>query len=364
MVHATYREPGGEDISVRDESLLLRSAGATVDLVTLPSPDLPGVNLLRAVRELKEKIARDRFDVVHVQNFFPSVTPAVYREASRRGLPVVQAVRNYRHTCIAGTHIRRGRQCTLCTFSSALPGVRHACYRASRVQSLGAAAVMAGHRRAGTWQSAVRMFLPVSQHVADTLAEVASADRVQVKPNFAWDNGLGTGAGGYAVCAGRLTPEKGALKLVSDWAKNPLLPDLLIVGDGPEREAIEMAARLDPRVRCIGAVESQHVTELMGNAAMVIAPWLWQEPFGRVIPEALSRGTPVVMNDLAGPRTTLGLGAHARFYEAGEPESLAIAIASITDDCRQAARRRYEAAFTPARNLLSLQRAYDVAVNG
>jgi glycosyltransferase involved in cell wall biosynthesis len=118
------------------------------------------------------------------------------------------------------------------------------------------------------------------------------------------------------------------------------------------------------RVQLVGQTGEAEISELMAGAAILVAPWLWNEPFGRVIPEALSRGTPIVMTDHPGPRSVVGDGPHCAVYRAGHPQSLVAAVEHLLVDSaanRAAARRRYESAFTPAANLSTLKLAYSMA---
>ena len=65
------------------------------------------------------------------------------------------------------------------------------------------------------------------------------ASKIRVKPNFVFpDPGPGTGSGGYAIFAGRLSPEKGIDTMLAAWQLlKPTVP-LKIVGDGPLAEQV------------------------------------------------------------------------------------------------------------------------------
>jgi glycosyltransferase involved in cell wall biosynthesis len=196
------------------------------------------------------------------------------------------------------------------------------------------------------------------------MREFTDRSQVVVKPNFAWDRGVGEGGKGYALCIGRITPEKGTLQLAHDWIATSVRLELRIVGDGPQRSAVEQIARADSRVRLLGHLDLDQVGDLLAGADALVVPWLWNEPFGRVIPEALSRGTPIVTNDLSSSRSATGEGAHVSSYRAGDPVSLTTAVSGMVDGSRRARRRaarnHYEEHFTPERNLRMLQVAYGV----
>lgn len=100
---------------------------------------------------------------------------------------------------------------------------------------------------------------------------------------------------------GRLVPEKGVLDLVDAL---PLLPSrarAVIVGQGAlEHEVRSRARRLGvaDRVDLLGAVPSLRVPEVLRGLDALVVPSRttprWKEQFGRVIPEAMCCGVPVV----------------------------------------------------------------------
>jgi glycosyltransferase involved in cell wall biosynthesis len=116
-----------------------------------------------------------------------------------------------------------------------------------------------------------------------------------VKSNaFPWSRG-----GGGAVVIARLTPQKrvrlgiDAVAVLISCGHN--LP-LTIVGDGPERSALERhVAKLGiaPFVRFAGAVSSTEVADYLARADVMILP-SQAEGFGLVAAEALMVGVPVV----------------------------------------------------------------------
>ena len=64
-----------------------------------------------AYRAVEELVVRERPQVAHFQNTFPLISPSVYRACRRHGVAVVQALRNYRLTCVNGLLFRQGHTC-------------------------------------------------------------------------------------------------------------------------------------------------------------------------------------------------------------------------------------------------------------
>ncbi len=135
------------------------------------------------------------------------------------------------------------------------------------------------------------------------------------------------------LAAGRLTPGKNMRGLVRAFAAVAAErdADLVILGEGPERTALEEdIARLGlhGRVSLPGYV-SEPWDYYRRAACFVTASEA--ESFSMVIVEALAFGLPVVAVDCAGPREVLDGGRYGTLVPAGDSRGLAAAIVSALD---------------------------------
>ncbi len=307
VVHNQYRSelPSGENEVVADEVQALRAAGVDVDTYFRSSDEVASFAPLQRImlpvrpmysfedaRAIRRRIRNTNPDIVHLHNPFPLISPYVVRVAKSEGVPVVQTVHNYRHSCPAGDFFREGAVCEDCsgrTFQ--WPAVAHGCYRGSRPQSGVMAAAARLHR--ATWLMVDR-FLPVSQYVAKHLERSGiPRERIIVRPNFARPRGTVRPLGSGFLFLGRLTPNKGASLLISAWTESGVWRSqrLVVAGDGPERDLV-LSAR-DRNVHYVGVVDQDRCSELMNEAAVVVIPSLWYEGFPRVVAESFERGRPV-----------------------------------------------------------------------
>ena len=106
----------------------------------------------------------------------------------------------------------------------------------------------------------------------------------------------GAGAGGYCAFLGRFAPEK-APHLAIDAAKNAGVPIRLGGEAHPPARAYferEVLPRLGPGVDCLGEVGAARKISLLRDAACLLFPIQWEEPFGLVMIEAMLVGTPVI----------------------------------------------------------------------
>jgi glycosyltransferase involved in cell wall biosynthesis len=136
------------------------------------------------------------------------------------------------------------------------------------------------------------------------------------------------------VSIGRLSAEKDYRTLLR--AMSLLPPDrqwrLAIVGEGPDRGALEAFARssgLSQRVQFTGQVPDPFVW--MRKARVAVCSSIY-EGLGNTIIEALACGTPVVCTDCRyGPREILQDGRYGTLTPVGDARAMAAAIAAALD---------------------------------
>ena len=97
----------------------------------------------------------------------------------------------------------------------------------------------------------------------------------------------------YFLTVGRLTRIKGLDSLIPLFRRYPDA-DLLIIGDGEERGALEALAEGLPNVRFLGRVPNEDLRRYYEHAIAAIMPSLGYETFGIVLIEAFRYRTPVI----------------------------------------------------------------------
>ncbi len=111
---------------------------------------------------------------------------------------------------------------------------------------------------------------------------------------------------------GRLVSDKGCDQLIQalgQLCQNGLTPQLTIIGDGPDRAALEQqvaSLKLSGQVRFTGALDQRGVAEELRRHEIMVVPSLWEEPFGVVALEGAACGCVVLGSDGGGLPEAIG----------------------------------------------------------
>jgi hypothetical protein len=219
IVHNRYQQRGGEDAVVDAEAGLLAARGVEVERLDADNEFIQGAwaKILVSVRQLagspdmRQRLDRTlkqfRPDVVHVHNWFPTVSVPIFRQCKAANIPVVHTIHNYRLLGVGATLYRDGRVCEDCIgtrFRTA--GIVHKCYRSSMLGSAAGTGGMLAHWAAGTWHHSVDRFIALTEFSRRKLVEGGlPEDTIVVKANFVDPAPQpGSGDGNYFLFAGRL----------------------------------------------------------------------------------------------------------------------------------------------------------------
>ena len=370
-VHNAYRQPGGEDQVVAAERALLREAGHSVDPVDAANSEraLPAaLSLLGAPWNPVSALRMGRLefdhppDVAHVHNTWFTLTPSSVWALARR-LPVIMTTHNYRLSCANAMLFRDGAPCEVCVGRSPWPAVRYRCYHDSAPQSALAAATISLNRALDTWGHLSRI-LVLSEYSRDIIvASGVAEDKVTIHPNFVRDPGEREqlpSESQTVLFVGRLSQEKGARYLLEAWrASAPNGLHLLVVGDGPERQAVQ--AMEVPGVQFAGRLPPIEVERLMLSSRALVFPSLWAEGQPMVLTEALASGLPAIATRHPNLESVTGNGALS--VDTRDQDAFIDALGRLEEEdfvnsLGRAARTRYLDRFTSEKALQRLEDVY------
>jgi glycosyltransferase involved in cell wall biosynthesis len=147
---------------------------------------------------------------------------------------------------------------------------------------------------------------------------------------------------------GALSPHKGVSMLLDAWRSvaRELDATLLIAGDGPQRGAVEEAARDSSSIRYLGYLDAKGKAKAMEAAGWLVFPSQWPENFSISCIEALVAGRPIIADEGARPpmaseasvltfRGEEGLAGMLRLAVGMPPERYREMSASAAEDGRR-----------------------------
>lgn len=363
IAHSWYLDdmPSGENRAVEEDIRELQTLGIDV-VCALPEslgPSFGGVDPSNktSVRQLWNnggRLLEDiRPDIVHMHHPYPEYMRTL-RALRHRDIPLVHTVHNMRHLCPAGSAVRDGKPCTVC--STQLVPVSCAIHRCVNGSLPKSATLPLMVRWVGPVVDGADVRIAPSEFVRSRLLETDPDDdgRIVVLPHAVpdpWqhDGDVDLPSAPYLLYAGRLTEQKGVRLLVD--AVEGMGPDfaftVVLAGDGPLREWVEERSALSGgRIRWVGQLSPVELSAYLRGAAAAVIPSVGVESFGLVAAEALGAGTPVLCTDRGAlPEVVGDCGSVVDASLADLRRGLA-ALHIPSDQQRDAARARWRARFS------------------
>jgi len=163
------------------------------------------------------------------------------------------------------------------------------------------------------------------------------------------------------LCAGRIAPEKGVEDAI-EIAERANCP-LVIAGGIYDQEYYRQRiaprlARTGARITYVGQIEREALWRLMGQAAALLCPIAWDEPFGLAAVEAMATGTPVIAFRRGAMEEIIAHGETGFLVEPGECAQAAALVDDLVDIPRARCRAHVEENFTLDKMIADYEEVY------
>ena len=202
IVHNKYKQKGGEDVVVENETKLLKEMGYNVYTYIRSNEELNGMSFfqkiclpfttffsIKSYREVYKLIRKNKIDILHVHNTLCVISPSVYYAGFKAKIPVFETIHNFRLLCPGGLFLKDCKICTDCVDKGLYMALRGKCYRNSFVQTITVVMMLKVHRILGTYNRL--NYICLSEFNKTQILKLNSIkgvsineNQVFVKPNF------------------------------------------------------------------------------------------------------------------------------------------------------------------------------------
>lgn len=243
-------------------------------------------------------------DVVHIHNIYHHISPSIFSEIKKRGIPIVMTLHDYKLVSPNYTMFHHGRIQERDHAWWYLKCIANKCLKDSYVYSAVIALEMMLHHKIFDVYRHVDRFIAPSHFMKDICVRYGwEPHRFTVLPHpiDSTKHKAHYNDDGSVLYLGRLSEEKGvgvligAARMTSHIRYN-------IVGTGPLLESLKQTCESGglANVRFTGFKTGKALDTLLQQARIVVVPSIWYENYPLSILEAKAMGKMVVGSDIGG----------------------------------------------------------------
>lgn len=367
-----------------------------------------------ARRKFEALLEEFKPDVIHMNNVHRQLTLSILDAPylKKHHVPVVYTAHDYILVCPAYTMVNgHGEVCDACLDKHFMHAVKNVCVKGSRTKSA-LATMEAEFLKFHHAYSKIDLIIAPSQFMKSKLDEGGFASKIVAMQNFLTDSQIAmgarvanthkfedaqAGARPYFLFFGRLSKEKGIFTLVKAFLQaaglgkgagsetgagaghNEVLSDtwdLHIVGDGPEREAIERliasaGPQAESRIHLLGYKSGEDLQREVGNARFSVLSSEWRENMPYSGLESLAAQTPIIGACIGGIPELVVEGETGFAFKSGNVDDLTKTFlkASLVNEInyqsmQQACAKYVDKRCLQDRYIKQLLDIYEAAANG
>lgn len=349
QVHNYYQIRGGEDAVVEAEREMLAKRGHNVTTYYVRNDRINNYSLFQklkfllhivynpaSVRRLREILERDKIDIVHIHNYWPLISPSVLFYLSKKDIPFVLTVHNYRY--VVANALLYKDDVSLHEDGEALVKVRYRglnSYRGSYLLTfiywLAARLV----KWTGLWRHGKRGMIVLNELAYRIHKQHFKTGNISIKRNSLDMSCLPeipsvqVGQADnipYYLYLGRISREKGLETLIDAFilmnGNSARQTILKIAGDGPFLEQLKSNYSAYNFIQFIPFVSGISKYTLLAGARAMIIPSQCHENCPVTILEAGFYGVPVIASSLGGIPDIITHTVNGLLFSSGNVSSL------------------------------------------
>lgn len=288
-----------------------------------------------AKRQLSRLLDNEKVDIAHLHIYYGKLTGSILGEFTKRNIPIVQTLHEYKPVCPIYTCYRNAKPCTECSGGKFYNALKNRCNRRSLARSALTMTEAYTTDLLGA-RSKINKYIAISEFVRHRVSSMGvSAQRIQTIHNFVTNDKFcpKQEKGDYFVFAGRIEPLKGIYTLLKAAAKLENI-HFKIAGHGSDSERVKELVKTEQleNVEILGFLPNEKLKELIAKAKACIVPSEWDEPFGLSVIESFAAGTTVIASDSGGIPEIITHEKDGLIFEAGNSEELAKKIQILAEN--------------------------------
>ena len=378
IVHNFYKIRAGEFSVLKNEIKLLKDNGNEVITFYKDNKNIKSffskiIHFLRIVysrnifNEFDNYLKQNKPDVIHVHNFFPIMTPAIFFAAKKNNIPIIHTLHNYRLICPTSTLMHNNRIYEKSIINGPFSTIIDKVYRNSYLGTFALARMISYHKKYNTWDNQVDKFIALTNFSKSKFVEANFlSHKIEIKSNFVFDMyDPDSDKKEYALFIGRISEEKGIRYLIKAWEKIDY--KLIIAGTGPLENFIR--SRLNENIIFLGKQNKEEIRNLMNAASFLIIPSIWYEGFPMVILEAYSAGLPVLGSRIGSIEEVVLDDITGLHFESNNSRDIVKKVNRIIKNrellkkLSKNARKEYLEKYTPTKNYDILKNIYNSVIH-
>lgn len=284
-----------------------------------------------ARRKLAEMISRFEPDIAHAHNVYHHISPAIFPELKRAGIPTVLTLHDLKIACPAYTMRVGDSVCERCKGGHFYNVLVNRCVKNSLPLSAMIFLETAVHRALDIYDHNIDRFVVPSRFLIDKFVEWGwSRNRFTHIPNFVdtAKHPFDGNPGERFLYFGRLSHEKG-LKTLIEAAHLAHQPVTLVGTGQQEAELRELVGRLGADVTFAGYLTGADLHRAIHSARAVVLPSTWYENAPLSILEAYALGRPVIGAAIGGIPEMIRERETGLTFTSGDVGELAAALSEM-----------------------------------